>query len=226
MISKSISTSARLSDVSTFSALLFTWLIPHCDDYGHMDGSARMVKGIVVPLREENVAQVEESLKELEKSGLIRRYEIDKMQYLEIEKWEDHQTLKNDRPAHQVYPLPLDWNPNNSSRIPEVSKRNDKRREVKRSEVKLSEDKRKDPTRSMGYLTAIPAEDMKKFLDRFVATKEEIESKAEDLKLYCERKGKTYNNYQSFLLNALKRDFKERKTAKASKYDKIAQPTA
>lgn len=224
MISKSISTSAKLSDVKTFSALLFTWLVLHCDDYGHMDGSSRMVKGIVVPLRDETVAEVEEALKELEKIGLIRRYEVDKMQYLEIEKWEKHQTFKNDRPAHQVYPFPGDWIPENSNRIPKVSKRNIKLSEVKRSEVKLSEDKRRDPTRAIGYLTAIPVEDMKQFLDRFVATKEEIESKAEDLKLYCERKGKTYSNYQSFLLNALKRDFKERKTAKGSKYDKLTTP--
>lgn len=225
MLSKSISTSTKLADVKTFSALIFTWLIPHCDDHGHMDGSARLVKGIVVPLREETVADVEEALKELEKVGLVTRYEVEGKQYLEIEKWKDHQTLKNDRPLHAIYPLlNEERNPHNSKRNNKDSKRINKLSEVKRSEVKLTEvkiDTRKDPTRSIAYLSAIPEEDMKAFTDRFVASKKEIESKAEDLKLYCDRTGKTYKNYQSFLLNALKRDFKER-AEKEGKYSKLS----
>lgn len=72
---------------------------------------------------------------------------------------------------------------------------------------------------SRRYLENIPKDHMKEFLDRFNATEKEIKSKAEDLKLYCERKGREYKNYKSFLLNALKRDFKERDgTAKGGKY--------
>lgn len=51
---------------------------------------------------------------------------------------------------------------------------------------------------------------MKEFVTRFIATEKQIKSKAEDLKLYCERKGRKYMNYKAFLLNALKNDFKER----------------
>ncbi len=71
--------------------------------------------------------------------------------------------------------------------------------------------------RGIHYLTGVPDKDMKEFLTRFVATEKEIKSKAEDLLLYCQRKGRTYSNYKAFLLNALKRDFKER-SEKGGKY--------
>lgn len=200
MISKSISTSTKLAEVSHFAKVIFTWTIPHCDDYGHMDGNARLVKGIVVPLCEESPEDVEKALKELEKHGLIERYEIDGRQYIEILKWDDHQTLKTDRPLNVRYPLPSTWKPLGK-------KRNNKRREEKISEVKLSEVK---PHASIKYLSTIPKEDMEEFLARFKATEAQIKSKAEDLVLYCERKAKKYANYKSFLLNALKRDFPER----------------
>lgn len=66
------------------------------------------------------------------------------------------------------------------------------------------------PEGSIKYLDAIPEADMLSFTDRFDATPGKVRSKAEDLKLYCIRRGKTYKDYKAFLLNALKRDFKER----------------
>lgn len=133
MISKSISTSTKLADVSNFSKLIFTWLIPHCDDFGRMDGSARLVKAIVVPLLPETVDEIEVSLKELTKAKLIQRYEVEGKQYLEIYKWYEHQTFKNDRPKRDIFPENpngIEWNPNG---------KNVRLSEVKLSEVKLSE---------------------------------------------------------------------------------------
>lgn len=60
------------------------------------------------------------------------------------------------------------------------------------------------------YLKAIPEVDIKEWTTRFDASPKDIRNKAESLLLYCESKGKRYANYKSFLLNALKRDFKER----------------
>lgn len=71
------------------------------------------------------------------------------------------------------------------------------------------------------YLDGVPEEDIKEFIQRFVITEKEVISKAEDLKLYCQRKGKRYSNYKAFLLNAIKRDHKERGTEKKGKYDNI-----
>lgn len=221
MISKSISTSTKLSEVDTFSKLLFTWLIPHCDDYGHMDGSSRLVKGIVVPLCNETIEEVESSLKQLEEYDLIKRYEKNGKLYLEIVKWVDHQTLKTDRPLHVIYPLPDWWKPDNSKWKPVYSKRKNKLSEVKLSEVNIREDKSTPINKTIEYLNKLPESDIKEFTSRFVATDKEIKSKAESLKLYCESKGRRYLNYRSFLLNALKRDFKER-GEKQGKYSKLS----
>lgn len=127
MIARSISTSTRMAEVSTFAKLLFTWIIPHCDDFGHLDSTPKILKGMVVPFCEEGTDQVEAALNELESNKLIRFYEVDGRRYLEIDKWNDHQTFKNDRKKVALYPA---WNPDGSIVQPS---------EVKLSEVKLSE---------------------------------------------------------------------------------------
>lgn len=97
MISKSISTSIKLSRVSDFAALLFTWLIPHCDDNGNMDGEPYLINGIVCPLRKKTIDEVESALKELESQKLISFYEKNG-RFVHVERWKEHQTLRGDRP--------------------------------------------------------------------------------------------------------------------------------
>lgn len=71
----------------------------------------------------------------------------------------------------------------------------------------------------MEYLDSIPDEDLKSITTRFNVNEKEVRSKAESLRLYCERKGKTYKNYKSLLVNAIKQDFKEREeTVVGGKY--------
>lgn len=111
MISKSISTSRKLSRVSDFAALLFTWIIPHCDDYGHLDGSPELVKAIVVPLRSKTVEEIETALKELITIELIYTYRQGEDIYLSIVKWEDYQTFKNLEQRVAKFPLPSDETP-------------------------------------------------------------------------------------------------------------------
>lgn len=106
MISKSISTSRKLAVATPFTALLFTWLVPHCDDGGNMNRDAHTVKMKVVPGRPETIPEVEEALKEMEKLALIDIYEEDGEQYLHIIHWGDHQTLRLDRATWEfpMYP--------------------------------------------------------------------------------------------------------------------------
>jgi hypothetical protein len=75
--------------------------------------------------------------------------------------------------------------------------------------VRLGKERR-DTSLSKKYLEKIPEEDLKYLTQRFFITRKEIINKAESLNLYCEAKGKTYKNYKSFLLNAIKKDFPER----------------
>lgn len=90
--------------------------------------------------------------------------------------------------------------------------------ENRREENRIDKKRGEQLHNTMKYLSNIPAKDIKEFTERFIASEDEVRSKGEDLKLYCERKGKRYSNYKSFLLNALKRDYKERKGAKSGKY--------
>lgn len=64
---------------------------------------------------------------------------------------------------------------------------------------------------SLTYLFKIPDGDMQEFLGRFDVSEKGIRSKAEDLALWCKANGKVKKDYKSTLLNALKKDFPEKK---------------
>lgn len=140
IISKSISTSRKVAKLSEFGALLYTWIIPHCDDYGRMDGDAHMVKAVAVPLRIKSIADVEKELAEMDKVGLIKRYEMAGSMYLEIINFSDFQTFRTDRKRMALFPPPLkvgqryDVGTTNDVPVGENSLLS----EVKLSEVKLS----------------------------------------------------------------------------------------
>ena len=53
LIYNSISTSERVSSLGVKGALLYTWLITHCDTQGRMQGKPRVVKHLVVPFIDE-----------------------------------------------------------------------------------------------------------------------------------------------------------------------------
>jgi hypothetical protein len=89
--------------------------------------------------------------------------------------------------------------------------------QVRLGEVRIGKD-RKENT-SLSYLSNIPEADLKEFTERFDANARQIKSKAEDLLNYCKSKGKVYKDYQAFLLNALKKDFKIRQKEIVVKVD-------
>jgi len=239
MLSKTISTSRKVNRLPDRAALLYTWMIPHTDDYGRLEGDSLSIKAKVVPMRQITEKEIEEDLKILENNGLIKRYEINEEMYIEIIAFESFQTFRSDRPRRALYPdsngilqfggdtggIPTTYQ-RDTTDIPmgDIS-------QCKRSNKlsnKLREDKSTSPilkifniNKTIKYLNNIPESDIKEFISRFVATEKEIKNKAESLKLYCESKGRRYSNYRSFLLNALKRDFKER-GEKQGKYSKLS----
>lgn len=94
MISKSISISEkvniRLPDI--FDMVLYTWLIPHSDDFGRLYGSPAKIKALVVPMLDKSIKEVELSLQHIHDSELINWYEIDGDKYIQINNFEDYQT--------------------------------------------------------------------------------------------------------------------------------------
>jgi len=67
-----VSISNKLSKVSDQAALLWTWMNPHADDWGMLQGEAGYILAKVVPRRRWTEAKVESYLKELIEVGLIR----------------------------------------------------------------------------------------------------------------------------------------------------------
>lgn len=134
MLAKSISTSRKVSQLDYFSALLYTWIIPHCDDFGRMDGDAALVKAIVFPLFTCTIEDVEKSLKELNRLKLVDFYDTDSGRFLEITNFRKFQTFKKDRPKKAIAPPPKKI-PNGIQEIPDGTY---KLSQVKLSQVKLT----------------------------------------------------------------------------------------
>lgn len=105
MISKSISVSEQVNGMSILARLLFTWMIPHADDWGRMAGNARTIRALVIPLVDTTDTDVEDALQEIEGAGLISRYSASRTQLLCFPTWESHQLGLHRRTASK-YPEP------------------------------------------------------------------------------------------------------------------------
>ena len=105
MIAKSISVSDETNALSDFAALLFTWLIPHTDDYGVIPGSPGRIKALVVPRRKQSEAEIDAALEEMRSVGLIYRYQHAGQSYIQLVRFERHQEglHKRTAPHNPVY---------------------------------------------------------------------------------------------------------------------------
>jgi len=105
MISKAISISEKVNSLSVFGRLLYTWMIPHADDFGRLPGSPVKVRALVVPMAEETIKDVEQALKDMHKHGLIIWYEVDGERFIQITNFEKHQQGLHKRTPSK-YPSP------------------------------------------------------------------------------------------------------------------------
>ena len=105
MIAKSISVSDQTNAISDFAALLFTWLIPHTDDYGVIPGSPGRIKALVVPRRQQSEAEIDAALEEMRSVGLIYRYWHAGQPYIQLVRFDAHQEglHKRTAPRSPVY---------------------------------------------------------------------------------------------------------------------------
>ena len=110
LIYNSISTSERVSSLGVKGALLFTWLITHCDAQGRMPGKPVVVRQQVVPFIDEiTVVDVQQALIQMVEKKLIIGYEDSKGRTLiQVADWWDWQTkLKYIASSH--YQPPDGW---------------------------------------------------------------------------------------------------------------------
>jgi hypothetical protein len=146
MLSKVISISEKVNIElqDTFHMLLYTWMIPHTDDFGRLAGSPAKVKALVIPMLEKTKKDVEEALSCLHDVGLINWYEIDGDRFIQMKDFEQHQSGLHKR-TKSKFPEP----PNLTSEIPGSSgKITDIPSELNRTELKRTEENRTEENRT------------------------------------------------------------------------------
>ncbi len=121
ILKSQISVSEQVNELSLKAALLFTWMIPHTDDFGRISGSAKKIKAVVLPMRDEfTPSDVDDALNEIHDKGLICRYKVNGEPLIEMLKFETHQQglhkrTKSKFPSPDQADKPLD-----SESFPEV----------------------------------------------------------------------------------------------------------
>ena len=110
LIYNSISTSERVSNLGVKGALLFTWLITHCDTQGRMPGKPTVVKQLVAPFLDEITPEdVDEALGQMQQLKLIKRYEDNtRRPLIQILDWWEWQTGLKYKPSSRYQP-PEGW---------------------------------------------------------------------------------------------------------------------
>ena len=109
LLYSTISTSERIAELGAKGALIYTWLLTHCDDQGRYSGSPRKVKAEVVPLVDEiTIKDVEKALKGMEDAKLIKCYGDVKPHLIQILDWWEFQSGLRIR-YESRYPAPEGW---------------------------------------------------------------------------------------------------------------------
>lgn len=108
-------TDEKVVELSAFARLLFIGLWNFADDEGRMECSPKRIKMQILPA---DPAEVPRLLDELEEVGLVRRYSVEKTEYLQVVGFRKHQ--KVDRRSPSKLPPPPEGSPNpaESRRVP------------------------------------------------------------------------------------------------------------
>ena len=200
MISKSISISTKVNSISDFAALLFTWMVPHADDYGVIDGDEGTVKALVVPRRKQTEAAVGQALSEMQKIGLIWRYSWKGKPYIQFVNWEEHQEGLHKRTAPKL-PIYQDCcgNSGNFREIPG----NSPLREQNLTEGKGTEGKEK-AKKTFAPSVSLTEEENRKLTEEFGEAG--AADRIKRLSLYKESTGKKYKSDYATILAWARKD--------------------
>ena len=115
-ISSSIGSNPLMEDLAAHGALpclLYTWAIPHADDWGRLSGDARQFRLTVCPALQISAAEVDEALTLIAEVGLWQRYQVGDQQVISFPpdawfRWQSYigaEKRSNDRSR---WPAPID----------------------------------------------------------------------------------------------------------------------
>lgn len=111
--------SETIGGLSRDARLLFIQLFTIADDAGRARAASRLLASLLYPYDDDATGLIDGWLSELAAKNVIRRYEVDGSQYLEIVKWLEHQKI--DRPSASRLPAFVEG----SSNAREDSRRSD-----------------------------------------------------------------------------------------------------
>lgn len=192
--------SESMGNVSRDARLLFilTWTI--ADDSGRLRANSRMLASLLFPYDDDASKKIDSWIIELEKQSCIIRYERDGAQYIQIQKWLEHQRI--DRPSPSKFP-PFD---ESSRLIQEPSREIIVGKERKGKEGKGVEGDTAPHIKTKILLEDLSIDHISKWLGEKRVLGKYLEHDEcfvlEHFKNYCLSKGKTYSDYVAALRNA------------------------
>lgn len=189
------------SKLSDKAKILYIGTITLADDEGRLKANSLLLRSQVFPLDTAiTEAEVRKWLNEIMRAKLATYYKIDNQYFLQHPNWEKYQTLRKDRLKKSDIPTSdEEWQPNDN----QVATK----RRHKISKDKIREEK---GTASIKWLEEIPPEELAGLYLKYQAERKEIQYKAEQLVLWCQKTGRVQKNYKAFLEIALGKDFGRR----------------
>jgi len=92
-------TSGQIMECSPMTRLMFIGLWNFADDKGRMTASPKKIRAQIFPSDEVTVENINIMLSELSKNDLITLYEVDNIEYLQIDGWSKHQRIDKPQPS-------------------------------------------------------------------------------------------------------------------------------
>jgi len=161
MLNKSISLSAQVNKLKLKSKIIYTWAIPHLDDYGLISNDQEVIKAMVVPMiKDIEITDINEFILDAEAVGLTKEWS----DCIEFLGFENHQSITAEKRAKCHFSK----NPKNpqenfgENKNPQESPVQEKGREVKRREDKGREGVQGEPRAANAAPT--PREEFQEFL--------------------------------------------------------------
>jgi hypothetical protein len=109
MLHGSISNSEKLAALSCDGArLLFTWMIPHCDNLGRIRADPIYLKAVVVPRTDATLRQIEAWAEEIAGAGLATLYKCQGQHFMEIAGWSNFQRIIGNMKRESDLPAPTE----------------------------------------------------------------------------------------------------------------------
>ena len=216
MINKSISISLQVNRLSDFAKLLFTWMIPHADDFGRLPGEPEVIKALVVPMMKQGIKDIEKAVNEIMKENLILWYRLNDEKVIQIIKFEDHQSGLNKR---------------TSSKFPDPDEEGieflgiSENFHPKRTKENLTEQKGIEGKGNFGTHALLTQDEYDRLIE-YMGSEDIVKKYIESMNLYAEQIGskkfqKQYISHYATLQNWYRRDQEKKPKNKSS--TKISQ---